>query len=155
MRPGGSSLWGGILYSVPFACWFFAVVDGAETRVEIDAIVADAFRILVLVQVLAATLLHPALQRRRVRHEVSAVVALFAVPWPLLVVFWLAGNIEAWLLGLSQVALVVGTLGLLALAGAGQHVAIPALRPYAAVAVQVAGFAVLLSVAGPWLAWTG
>lgn len=155
MRPCGSSLWGGILYSAPLACWFFAAVDGTETRLEVEAIVADAFRILVLVQVLAATLLHPALQRSRVRHKLYAVVALFAVPWPLLMVFWLAGNIEAWVLGLSQVVLVIGAMGLLSLAGAGQRVAIPAIRPYAAVAVQVAGFAVLLSAAGPWLAWTG
>lgn len=154
MNPCGSSLSGGILYSAPFACWFFAVVDGAQTGVEVGAVVANAFRTLILVQGFAAAFLYPSLGRGDIKQDLSAVIALFAVPWPLLVVFSLAGNVETWLLGLSQLVLVMGTMALMALAGAGRRVARPTLRPYAAAAVHITGFAVVLAAAGPWLKWT-
>ncbi|MCG6965465.1 MAG: hypothetical protein LJE59_03040 [Chromatiaceae bacterium] len=149
------SLWAGLLYSVPFGCWFFVLADHADTRLEVAGLVADAFRILVLVQAFAAALLHPALQCGDMRRNLSAVLGFFAIPWPLLVVFFLAGDIHGMLLGLSQLALVIGTLGMIGLAGLGQRAAWPALRWYAPAAVQLTGVALVLSASPHWLQWTG
>lgn len=148
-----SSLWGGLLYSVPFAVWFFAAIEGADTPLEVEGTIRDAFRVLVLVQALAAVTLHPSLRCGAARRDLMAVLAFLAIPWPLLAVLYLAGNLGVMLLLASQLVLTLGTLALISLSTVLQRTLQPTFRPLAPPTLQVAGLAAVLFTSGPWLQW--
>jgi hypothetical protein len=116
MTASRSARYGGLLYSAAFAAWFLPAAAATGLAWDPAELAEHAFHVLLLTQVLALALLHPALSGGDLRQDLAAGMTLIATPWPLLAMILLAGRLDPLMVLLSQVFLAGTAAVLLALA---------------------------------------
>ena len=131
-----SARYGGLLYSAAFAAWFLLSVAATSLAWDPVGLAEHAFRVLLLTQVLALALLHPALSGDGLRQALAAGLTLIAMPWPLLAVILLAGRLDPLVVLLSQ-AFLAGTAAVLLALASGLRGWLPGRTPHARSALQI------------------
>lgn len=109
MTPWRSALLGGLAYSLAFAIWLIAGLEPGPLPLSLGSV----HRILLWSQALGVALLLPAVAKDDgSRAALLAPVLAVAIPWPILTLFSLAGNIPTETLIVGQLVLVTWALAL-------------------------------------------